>query len=190
MSLLPNARTLSTIVTGTLLAATAWGQAQWRLQEGSLTFLSEAPAERISATSTKPTGILEPATRTFAVQVAMRSFEGFNSPLQQEHFNESYVESSFYPSATFQGRIIETTDLRVPGTYHVRAKGQFTLHGVQRERIIPCVIIVTEEGIRVTTEFGVLLSDHNIRVPRVVQQKVSGLVKVSVDLLFVDPGKS
>ena len=80
--------------------------------------------------------------------------------------------------------------MREPGMYRVRAKGQFTLHGVQRERIIPCVVIVTEEGIRVTTDFGVLLSDHNIRVPRVVQQKVSGLVKVSVDLLFVDPGKS
>jgi hypothetical protein len=180
----------SLVLAGLLLAAAVAAQPQWRLQEGSLTFLSEAPAERITATSTKPTGILEPPTRTFAVQVAMRSFVGFNSPLQQEHFNESYVESSFYPSATFQGRIIETMDLRQPGVYKVRAKGQFTLHGVQRERIIPCVINVTEEGIRVTTDFGVLLSDHNIRVPRVVQQKVSGLVKVNVDLLFIDPGKS
>jgi hypothetical protein len=53
----------------------------------------------------------------------MRSFQGFNSPLQKEHFNENYVESDKFPEASFKGKIIEDQDLTVDGTYELRAKG-------------------------------------------------------------------
>jgi hypothetical protein len=107
---------------------------------------------------------------------------GFNSPLQQEHFHENYVESKVHPNALFEGRIIEAVDLSVPGTYNVRAKGRFTLHGSARERIIPCRIAVDAKGLAVTCGFDVPLADHGIRVPRVVQQKLAPVVRVNVEL--------
>lgn len=154
------------------------------VQRSEVTFLSDAPMERITATSTQCSGVIDLRQRTFAVLVPVRSLEGFNSPLQREHFNENYLESDRYPSITFQGRIIESTDLSRSGTYAVRAKGELMVHGVVRERIIPCRIVVTAEGLRVTSSFTVLLEDHAIRVPRVVQQKVASDVQVRIDLLF------
>jgi polyisoprenoid-binding protein YceI len=154
------------------------------VQRSEVTFLSDAPMERITATSTQGSGVIDLRQRTFAVLVPVRSFEGFNSPLQREHFNENYLESDRYPNITFQGRVIESTDLSRPGTYTVRAKGELVVHGVVRERIIPCRIVVTPEGLRVTGGFTVLLEDHAIRVPRVVQQKVASDVQVRIDLLF------
>jgi hypothetical protein len=147
-------------------------------------FLSDAPLERITAKSTTCTAIIDLQQRTFAAQVPVRSFEGFNSPLQKEHFNENYLESGTYPLMTFQGRIIESTDLSKPGEHRVRAKGEFTVHGVTKERIIECTCVVTTDGIRLTSAFNVLIEDHAIRVPRVVQQKVAATVEVKVDLLF------
>jgi len=154
------------------------------VQRSEITFLSDAPMERVTAKSTACTGIIDLQQRSFAVQVPVRSFEGFNSPLQKEHFNENYLESGRFPAITFQGRIIESADLSRPGNCRVRAKGAFTVHGVTRERIIECSCVTTPEGIRVTSLFSVLLEDHDIRVPRVVQQKVSTLVEVKLDLLF------
>lgn len=149
-------------------------------------FLSEAPLERIEATSTQPAGVLDLGDRAFAVQVPMRSFEGFNSPLQREHFNENYMESTIHPNAVFQGRIIEDIDLRSPGTHQVRAKGKFTVHGVERERIFPCAVVVAEDGVRATAQFDVLPADHEIRVPGLVKQKIAPVIHVTVDLLFRD----
>src|SRR5262245_21481143 len=60
---------------------------------GIISFRSDAPLEVIKATSEKLHGRIDPVRRTFAFKVLIRSFEGFNSPLQQVHFYENYLES-------------------------------------------------------------------------------------------------
>ncbi len=55
----------------------------------------------------------------------MESFQGFNSTLQREHFNENYIESDKYPEARFSGKVIEDIDFSKDGTYIIRAKGNF-----------------------------------------------------------------
>ena len=174
-----------------LLVATALSaqdSGKWRLKRSLVSFASEAPLERISAENQRSTGVLDLATRGFAFQIPVVEFEGFNAPLQREHFNENYMVSRTFPHATFSGRIIESVDLAVPGTHNVRAKGDLAIHGVKRERIIPCKLVVTEDGIRVTTTFDVAVDEHEIRIPRVVQQKVAAVVNVKVDALFEPPG--
>lgn len=155
-----------------------------RMSKSSVRFVSDAPMERIEASTTQTDGILDVKERSFAIQVPIRTFEGFNSPLQREHFNENYLEVDLFPLATFTGRMIEAADLGKFATYKVRAKGNLTVHGVERERIIECLVVVNAEGIRVTTAFDIVLAEHDIRVPRVVQQKVSPRTQVSIDLLF------
>lgn len=170
------------LVAGNL--AIAQEPARWRMERSVISFVSEAPLERIAAMNTKSTGVVDLASRSFAVQVPMVEFEGFNAPLQREHFNENYMVSRVWPHATFSGRIVESIDLAVPGKYSVRAKGRFVLHGEAQERIIPCEVVVTEDGIRVTSTFDVALADHGIRIPRVVHQKVAAIVQLKVDALF------
>lgn len=157
---------------------------RWRLKRSLVSFVSEAPLERISADNQRSTGVLDLDSRGFAVQIPIVDFEGFNAPLQREHFNENYMVSGDYPHASFSGRIIESVDLAVPGTYSVRAKGDLNIRGVKQERIIPCKVVVAAEGIRVTSTFDVAVDEHAIRIPRVVQQKVAAVVSVKVDALF------
>jgi hypothetical protein len=154
------------------------------LTRSLVSFVSDAPLELIQASLRTAKGVMDPANRTFAIQVPVADFDGFNSPLQREHFSENYLESAVHPRAVFKGRVIESLDLRTPGTTLVRAKGTFNLHGVERERIIECRIAVGQDGVRVTSTFRVLLEDHAIRVPRVVQRKVAPEAAVTVDLLF------
>lgn len=155
-----------------------------RIVRSEVTFLSEAPMEDITATNLKSSGVITRESRSFAVQIPIADFVGFNSPLQREHFNENYMNTKEHPHATFQGRVIEAIDLVETGTHEVRAKGVLSLRGVEQERIIPCRIVVGAEGVRVISSFDVALADHGIRIPRVVQQKIAAVVNVKVDALF------
>jgi len=84
---------------------------------GTITFRSEAPLELINASSDQLIGAIDIDKKNFTFKILMRSFQGFNSPLQKEHFNENYVESDKFPDASFKGKIIEDQDLTVNGTY-------------------------------------------------------------------------
>jgi polyisoprenoid-binding protein YceI len=156
----------------------------YALAKGTVSFVSDAPHERIAARTERISALFDVARGSFGVQVPMASLAGFNSPLQQVHFNENYVESNAFPFASFQGRLIETFDPSRTGVYRLRAKGQFTVHGVTQERIIECDVVVAKEGIRVRSIFHVPLADHHIRVPHIVHQKIAPQVRVEVDLLF------
>jgi hypothetical protein len=147
---------------------------------GSIRFRSDAPLELINATSKELKGAVDTEKKSFAFRIRINSFEGFNSPLQKEHFNENYLESVKIPEALFSGKIIEDVDLTVPGKYTIRAKGILTIHGVARERIIKSEVEVKKGLMQIISSFTVLLSDHNIPIPRVVKEKLANEIKVEI----------
>lgn len=158
----------------------AVGQAL-RCERGKVFMRSEAPLEIIQAQSQQLRGLIDTTTRQFAWSVRIRSFEGFNSPLQREHFNEDYMESEKYPEATFSGRIIEAIEWQKNGVYEVRAKGRLNIHGVEQERIIRGTLEIQERRVRIRAQFSVLLADHNIAIPRAVFQKIAEEIQVIVE---------
>jgi hypothetical protein len=166
----------------TLIVGASVQQTVYAVKEGSILFVSEAPLETIRATSKEPKGALNTADNTFAFSVHNRSFHGFNSALQEEHFNENYMESDKYPNSTFTGKIIEDVDLTQDGTYEVRAKGNLDVHGVKQERILKCTVTTRANTVNIKSDFTVLLEDHKINIPRIVNQKLFPEIKVTVDL--------
>lgn len=157
----------------------------YRCDNGSVHFRSDAPLELIEARSGRLRGVIDPAKQSFAWSVDIKSFEGFNSPLQREHFNENYMESRKFPKATFQGKIIEKIDFQKNGVYTVRAKGKLTIHGVEQERIIKSRLEVRDQKVFVKSAFTVPLADHDIAIPRVVHQKIAEEIAVTVDALLL-----
>ena len=151
---------------------------------GTITFRSEAVQELISASSSDLHGLIDPEQRTFAFKVQIRSFRGFNNGLQREHFNENYMESDKFPEATFKGKIIEQVDLTKEGKYMVRAKGTLSIHGVDQERIIKSNVAVQKGTISVESKFSILITDHDIKVPRVVHEKIASEIVVTVTADF------
>ncbi len=160
------------------------GQARLSATNGTILFVSDAPLEIIQARSKALRGTIEYESRRFAFSVHVQSFQGFNSALQQEHFNENYMESDRFPDATFTGRILESVDLRKPGSHAVRAKGMLTIHGHSVERIIPVTLISKAGEVKASSEFLVPLVDHGIHIPRVVYQKIAEEIRVSVNLVL------
>jgi hypothetical protein len=152
----------------------------YSVSSGTITFRSDAPLELVKASSNQLKGIFDAEKKQFAFSLNVNTFKGFNSPLQQEHFNENYLESNKYPRASFEGKIIEDIDLKKNGFYNIRAKGNLTVHGVSQERIIKCELTIRNNIVSVKSNFTVLLADHNITIPKVVHEKLASEIKVEV----------
>ena len=147
---------------------------------GTITFTSDAPLELIKANSNQLKGSLNADTRQFSFAINIKTFKGFRLTTQRKHFNDNYLESDKYPQATFEGKIIENIDLHRDGLYNVRAKGNLFIHGVIQERIIKCNLTIKNGLVSVKSNFIVLLADHNIAIPKILDQKLASDIKVEV----------
>ena len=161
-----------------------YAQELYSTLKGEVYFKSDAPLELIEARSTELQGIIDADKLTFAFAVRMQSFQGFNSPLQREHFNENYLESKSFPRSTFVGKIIENVDFSKNGEFTIRAKGTFTIHGIEQERIIKSNVVVKDGVLSINSEFTVLLEEHDIDIPRIVNQKISEEIYVKIEAEF------
>jgi polyisoprenoid-binding protein YceI len=161
------------------------GQAQiFQTSSATVDFKSNAPLELIEAKSVRLKGAIDTQKKTFAFSIPIQSFQGFNSALQREHFNENYLESHTFPNATFTGKIIEDLDFNKEGTYTVRAKGRLFIHGVEQERIIKSKLQIKDGQFVVNADFSVLLEEHQIRIPKVVYQKIAEEIAVHIEATF------
>jgi len=163
-----------------ILIQSAFPQELYITRNGVASFTSDAPLEVIKAASDQLLGVINPADRSFAFTIDNKTFEGFNSSLQQEHFYENYMEVQKYPSSTFKGKIIEEIDLGSKEEQVVRAKGILDIHGVEQERIIRGTIKLTGNTIRLHADFTVMLEDHRIKIPRVVYEKIAEVINVTI----------
>ncbi|MES2681191.1 MAG: YceI family protein [Bacteroidota bacterium] len=149
-------------------------------KDGLTKFTSEAPLELIKAQSNKTAGVIDAPNKNVAFSVDVDTFEGFNSGLQREHFRENYMETDKYRTATFKGKIIEDIDFTKSGTVTVRAKGTFNIHGTEKEKLVKVKITIKDKEVTIETNFEVPLEDHNIKIPKVVNQKIASVIMVDV----------
>ncbi|MCX7638221.1 MAG: YceI family protein [Cyclobacteriaceae bacterium] len=151
--------------------------------EGFISFFSSAPLEEIMAENRKVSSLYNAGTGDIAFSVPINQFQ-FEKKLMQEHFNEKYMESEKYPRATFSGKIYGHT-LSGTSPQQVMAKGKLSIHGVVREVEIPGTIEQRKDLLVMKSKFRVRLEDYEIKIPRLVWQKIAEEVEVIVDLTYI-----
>jgi len=144
---------------------------------GNTRFSSETPLENINAENKKSQAILNTANNELAIRMNMRDFV-FPNKLMQEHFNENYIESEKFPTATFSGKVDNAPDYSKDGQYDVLATGKFTVHGVTKERTIKGKMKIEGGKITLNSDFDVALADHKIDVPEIVFVKIAQVIRV------------
>ena len=143
-------------------------------------FFSSTPVEDIRALSSKTSAALISKTGTFAFQVPVKTFE-FERKLMQEHFNENYLESNRYPTASFKGSIDPNINWAQDGEYTVVAKGLLNIHGVTKTRNIPAKILIKNGAATIGCAFDVACADHDIQIPTLVFTKIAKVIHVKVN---------
>lgn len=146
---------------------------------GETTFYAKAPAPAtdVNAINKKTKFSLNTGTGQISAKINTKEFT-LPKTLMQKHYNEKYMETDRYPTATFEGKISSIPDLAKDGTYEVSATGNLDVHGVTKKRTIKGQIHVKNGTATLLTEFDVKLADHNITIPVIFFMKITESVKV------------
>jgi len=165
-----------------LFIVTAWSTGQqYYSKTGKVTFVSDAPLEKIEAHNNNGYVVFDAATGNIEWSVLIKGFQ-FVKALMQDHFNENYMESQKFPKGIFKGTVTNMKDVHLDkdGDYTVDVKGQLTLHGVTKPFNPTGHVIVKNGVITSTSNFDIVVEDFDIEIPKVVKDNIAKTVKVSV----------
>jgi polyisoprenoid-binding protein YceI len=180
-------KTLALIVS-LLISTLGVAQTKYMTRTGHISFLSDAPKEKIEAQNYQVSSILT-STGEIVFKVPVKSFE-FKQALMQDHFNENYMESDKFPQASFKGKILnmDKIDLKKDGKQTVDVEGDLTIHGVTKKISTKATLEIKGDKITASTTFPVTLKDFNIVIPNMAKEKLAETVQVKADLNY-EPSK-
>ena len=136
--------------------------------------------EEIKARNEKVICVLITKSSEITCWMYVKDFQ-FERSLMQEHFNSNYLESNQYPRAIFKGKI-EKIDLKKSKTTAKQHQidGKITIHGKTKK--INCVGFLkkTDNRLELVTSIVLNIADFNIKIPAVVENKISKTVNVTI----------
>lgn len=152
-------------------------------REGKVSFHSDTPIEKIEASNSKATCVLNATDNHLEFAVLIKAFQ-FEKALMQEHFNENYMESATFPKAIFKGEItnMEKGSLQKDGAYDVQVEGELTIHGVTQTVSTPANIMVKDGQIVAEAIFDVKPEDYAIKIPAVVRNNIAETVRIAIKI--------
>ena len=160
------------------------GAQQYFTKTGIIKFYSHTSLEDIKAENRKVVSILDSKTGALEFSLLMKGFD-FPNDLMEQHFNESYAESSKYPKAVFKGKVtnISTVDFTKDGAYTVNYSGKLTIKDVTKN--ISGIATITIKGGKVssTSKLKIKPVDYNFKIPGAVSGKIAE--EIDVDILLV-----
>jgi hypothetical protein len=173
-----------------LLVGTAFAQGKYMTRNGAVSFTAEGVVkDGVQAKNDQGACVLDASTGDVVFQILIKSFQ-FQKALMQEHFNENYMESHKYPKAVLKGKINDwaSIDLKKNGTHLVTVTGDLNIHGVSQKVTKSGKVEVKDGKIRLTSDFDVTLADHNIAIPKIVEEKIAKTAQISLNMML-DPTK-
>lgn len=163
------------------VADAAYGQ-RYVVESGSIAFFSKATIEDIRSENKKVSSIFSVSTGNVAFSVPIRGFQ-FEKHLMQEHFNDKYLESHRFPTATFTG-MITGFDQNKSGVQDVRAHGRLTIHGVVQDIDVPGTFQNNNGKIILKSDFKLKLADYGVKIPQLLWQNIAEVVDVTINLTY------
>lgn len=142
--------------------------------------------EPVEATNNSTTAIINVGSGEVATLLFMKAFN-FRVALMQEHFNENYMDSSTFPKATFKGIISDFNFSEISSTEKKHLlKGTLTVRGVEKEIETLARFSKKEDKLLMETSFGVKPEDFNIKIPKIVSNKIAGTINISLAYEFIE----
>ncbi|MEQ1746866.1 MAG: YceI family protein [Saprospiraceae bacterium] len=170
------------LVLAFLALSPATGTAQKLLtRDARIQFDSDTPLEKITGINKSGTAVLDAQTGRMEWKALIKGFV-FEKALLQEHFNENYMESDKFPSATFKGELLQFKEVNFAknGTYNVKAKGKMKIHGVEKEIEVPGTLVVENGNAKINANFQVACADYGIEIPGAVRDKIAKTIAIQI----------
>lgn len=167
------------------LAIQVLAQEKMTTNRGVVNFEASIPYfEEVKATNEKVICFLMTETSEITCWLYIKDFQ-FERSLMKEHFNENYMESDQYPRAIFKGKI-EKFDLKncttTPKQHQI--SGKITIHGKTKKINCTGLLKKVDNRLELVTSFLVNTEDFNVKIPAIVENKISKKVKVKISCVL------
>lgn len=155
---------------------------KYATRSGKTSFIgSEETFEQIKAVNNVSTAIVDSSSGDIAILLFISAFD-FEISLMQEHFNENYMDSSKYPKATFSGNIQNfSLEELLDSEKDYKILGVLTIRGIQKNVSVSCRLKKISKGLSLKTNFNVSASDFDIKIPKVVRNKISQEINITAE---------
>lgn len=172
-------------ILGVLVSLTSTSFSQIYLcKNGNISFFQETSVENIDGRSTRLLSVLNTENNMIAYKVDMQSFQ-FEKSLMQDHFNENYVESGKYPTATFRGVINEKIDWTKDGVYDITATGDMVMHGVTKRITEKGKLQIRNGEITISNFYTIKFTDYGVEIPSLLIKQLSDTVEVTINCIYI-----
>ncbi len=165
------------------IGLSASAQDRYLTRTGVVSFEASVPSfEKVEAINTAVTAILDTNNGEFAALVLIKGFR-FKNALMEEHFNENYAESDSYPKATFKGKLQDFSISKLKESIIIlNLNGVLNFHGQENSLdSLQVNIIKNDSSITISGEFLANASDYDIKIPKIVHNKISKDIMVSFE---------
>ncbi|GAA4817504.1 YceI family protein [Litoribaculum gwangyangense] len=156
-----------------------FSQTKFLTKTGIVNFEASVPSfEEVKAKNEAVTAILNTENGEFAALILVKGFR-FKNALMEEHFNENYAESDTYPKATFKGKINNFSLEALKTISDFKITGELNFHGKTKKiEVFDLKVTKTDDTVSLIGNFKTNTSDFDIKIPKIVQNKVSESVNV------------
>ncbi len=158
--------------------------------DNEVRFTSEAPIEEVVGVTNRIDGYvllneprLEAGSATEGTQLYLEvNLASLDTGLglRNRHMRDNYLEVRDFPYAFFEATI-ERIEETAAGLFRVTAQGVLNIHGVEREVSVPCDVSARQDGYRARCTFNLLLSDFDIKIPKLMFLKLANEVRLELD---------
>ncbi|MBJ6367087.1 YceI family protein [Snuella sedimenti] len=162
------------------ISLNSFSQSKYLTKSGTISFEASVPSfEEVAAKTNTATAILNTDNGEFAALILVKGFR-FKNALMEEHFNENYAESDKYPKATFKGILKSFSKDQLQTSTTFKIDGKLTFHGKSKQlQDIPLTVETNNNTITITGNFIAYPADFDIKIPKIVRNKIAETVEVS-----------
>ncbi|RED45936.1 YceI family protein [Seonamhaeicola aphaedonensis] len=169
------------------LSTTMFAQSKYLTKTGTVGFEASVPSfEEVKATNSAVTAVINTDNGEFAALVLVKGFR-FKNALMEEHFNENYAESDTYPKASFKGKIKDFELSKLTNqSQNFKISGALTFHGKTNQfNDLDVKISKDNEIINISGNFKTLASNFDIKIPKIVRNKIAEDVLVTFNFKLI-----
>ena len=150
---------------------------------GDVSLFSHTPVKNIKAVNNQAYSTLNTSTNEIEVNLLMKSFK-FEKTAMSKHFNEYYIESDLYPTASFSGVIKEfDCSLQTPQVRMI--EGELTLKDRTMPLEIKVIITPTQDSYTLKGKTKIKVEDFDIDIPEIFNSYITSATEVSFDFEYL-----
>ena len=156
---------------------------EFKGEKGEIVFISQAPLSEFEGKSQALNGLVDFDKNLLDFFIDLNTLKT-GIGLRDRHMRENYLETKKFPFAEFTGKMKTVPNLEPGKSQNVVAVGKFKIHGVEREIEVPGQLTLQGNELLLKASFKVLLSDHNISIPKMMFYELAEeqIVNISIRL--------